>query len=1307
MQSHKAIWAALLFMYRGSRSPVFTNAGQAIMKDGTAAIGWAQEALYGTPNGTSVLGSYGVRPEVMVCAVIALFALAYRVSRSPAGSPRKHSIPMMLVWFILTLPYRFVIVVKEVLRAWFITFVSGFVILVSIFFVLVRPFFDEVLPLVEAIYRLVESIRLLIEASRPFVDLLRPLAKSLHSDVVETDMYQFVRYGNAKLVITPTLMEGALFRQPFPNSCVSSGVSDRALCSLRNFQDTLGLSETTVSQIEGASSGYTRFVERMRDIGTSFGNVRDVSSSGLFSTTNHMDDAFAAFRPRYCPTTPRAAVSASSSEGVFSLPSTSTLATVVKNVTRTRTISLETRISTAIRASENLIPTLRPVAQKVAYSVALEAEDPVAHPPTTWADEVPSFVAVLGAALLVIVLVILLRHLFTAFLRRSLGPAPSTTQLEARCDCDQDAQQCNHGDEEVGRETRSRLASLRALGVWTHWLFRIQFTGIRELFQRIWHFLKKVKSSFDLCQRCCELGRFLSTLDWELHVLQALACMSSPLTLGDWAHILFWMELSPLIHGYLDDAIAGMCAKAMPYLPRQIALQGEVRAQALEDQTLEVGLESREGDIRGKGLSTTLVFRAGEKYTAVIGAVLRDLFEGKGNTRFMKSGDGMSATDQVKGQFTSIQVANARVPYDSPIMPFARYASPLSGPVIPSPASSSGHSTAVGTPSVLAQAVEAKCKDYKGDPDTPVPSAPVMRRTSSHTPSPLGPSQGKAQKNMKSDGRIMRLIVALSEDACERYNELMYIEALVEKVMSKERPTLEMFDFRRDVKKLAKFLHQVHEETSSIIHSIERENVSIDKPEIKVPDFKHENFRGIAERGCKQVVAFWELHQGLFRAGHKLTITLDPTITELEDKLEEARKKEIKEMEDILKSCSADRDIYDARRHSVPPEHRRPDNTCAPGKSGPVLIEDAPGSSISSNFARLEGRDQGSLPHVISGAKVTSGAGGLANRRIRRLTDTRTSREPSTREVRDERDGRSENPDEFEGRGRGRGRRSKSVPPRRLGKPLEDITNVNTHALNSVVPESGVAQPRSSEPCTGSAARRKTFTAPQVTNLVVRDAADVRSAPRRVASETVASAPTSQPPRPQRPVNRRSSVDLARGRTAETRPARLAVAASSDRGEPTERQEVRHEKPVVNTSRVKTDQKPRDSAQTVLVEAQAPSESVGSSRRRSSSRTAVARSRSVRAIERPREPSGQELSRAQPAREPVPERRECDTEATELRERRRLPGVTNSEGNHEVEPFGHSRRPAAPVYHDRPPKPLRNAPDKKVTAAPNCDAKRL
>ncbi|KLO14992.1 hypothetical protein SCHPADRAFT_288338 [Schizopora paradoxa] len=164
------------------------------------------------------------------------------------------------------------------------------------------------------------------------------------------------------------------------------------------------------------------------------------------------------------------------------------------------------------------------------------------------------------------------------------------------------------------------------------------------------------------------------------------------------------------------------------------------------------------------------------------------------------------------------------------------------------------------------------------------------------------------------------------------------------------------------------------------------------------------------------------------------------------------------------------------------------------------------------------------------------------------------------------------------------------------------------------------------------------------------------------------------------------------------------MAASSDRGEPTEHQEVRHEKPVVNTARVKTDLKPRDVAQTILIEAQVPS--VRSSRRRSSSRTAVARSRSIRAAERPREPAGPELSQAQPARETAPDRRAShDPKATEPRERRRSSDIVNSEGDREAEPSGHSRRFAAPVHNDRTAMPLRDALSEKLKAACNHDVK--
>ena len=130
--------------------------------------------------------------------------------------------------------------------------------------------------------------------------------------------------------------------------------------------------------------------------------------------------------------------SARASESVLRSPSTSTFFTVVKNATRTRTTSLETRISTAIRASENFLPTPSPVAPKaVAYAVEVKARDPVhvSHPPTTWADEVPPYVGVFGAALLLTAVVILLRHHFPrffAFLRRSLGPASGTTQLKVR-----------------------------------------------------------------------------------------------------------------------------------------------------------------------------------------------------------------------------------------------------------------------------------------------------------------------------------------------------------------------------------------------------------------------------------------------------------------------------------------------------------------------------------------------------------------------------------------------------------------------------------------------------------------------------------------------------------------------------------------------------------------------------------------------------------------------------------------------------------------------------------------------------------
>ena len=56
----------------------------------------------------------------------------------------------------------------------------------------------------------------------------------------------------------------------------------------QNFRDTLGISEATISQIDGVSSEYIRLVDRMQDINASVRKVMDVSSSGLFTTINHL-----------------------------------------------------------------------------------------------------------------------------------------------------------------------------------------------------------------------------------------------------------------------------------------------------------------------------------------------------------------------------------------------------------------------------------------------------------------------------------------------------------------------------------------------------------------------------------------------------------------------------------------------------------------------------------------------------------------------------------------------------------------------------------------------------------------------------------------------------------------------------------------------------------------------------------------------------------------------------------------------------------------------------------------------------------
>ena len=178
-----------------------------LFRDGAAAIAWAQGATHGKPSGTSAHGSYLASCERMVYFSVIIIALL----SARMGSARKRSIPMVLVWYTLTSPFQ---LIKTILRICFKTFVS----FAFICFLLYGALDGSVIPHVEATQRLLELVLLLKEAFQPLVEKLWPFAKSLSSDVAETDMYQFIRHGDAKLVVTPTLLEGALFRQvSFPS----------------------------------------------------------------------------------------------------------------------------------------------------------------------------------------------------------------------------------------------------------------------------------------------------------------------------------------------------------------------------------------------------------------------------------------------------------------------------------------------------------------------------------------------------------------------------------------------------------------------------------------------------------------------------------------------------------------------------------------------------------------------------------------------------------------------------------------------------------------------------------------------------------------------------------------------------------------------------------------------------------------------------------------------------------------------------------------------------------------------------------